>query len=168
MASTTSRALLKEQYVNLAKTLPERLQRFLARYPPGEILKPTQRGKPHTGYQMDSKNPFEAQRHPETGRLHNPVYSLRRQADLVKLAREHGVEELLPHTIKKTDVRLAKRVEFGWRGKGTGVGQKVKGHIHERQLAAKMDKRREAMLNMPALIREWKAVGRKNWTKWPK
>ncbi len=39
-------------------------------------------------------------KHAVTGRWHDPKYSLRRQAELVKLAREHGVEELLPFTIQ--------------------------------------------------------------------
>lgn len=56
---------------------------------------------------------------------------------LVKLAREHGVEELLPETNKGTEYQLAQRVEHGLRVKGTGVGQKVKGHIHERHMIAK-------------------------------
>lgn len=72
-----------------------------------------------------------------TGKWHDPKYSLRRQAELVKLAREHGVEELLPYTEKGTETRLAKRVEFGLRVKGTGLGEKVKGHKHERVLVAK-------------------------------
>jgi len=53
------------------------------------------------------------------------------------MAREHGVEELLPYTPKGTEERLRKRVEFGLRVKGTGVGQQVKGHAHERHLVAK-------------------------------
>lgn len=122
------------QYINLAKTLPARLQRFLARYPPSQILPAD---APKTGYQTDTVNPFYPKRHPETDRLHNPIYSARRQADLVKLARDYGVEELLPRSTKKTEVRLAHKVRHGWRGKGTGVGQKVKGHLHERQLATK-------------------------------
>jgi large subunit ribosomal protein L25 len=56
---------------------------------------------------------------------------------IVKLAREHGVEELLPETTKGTEYQLAQRVEHGLRVKGTGVGQKVKGHIHERHMIAK-------------------------------
>lgn len=56
---------------------------------------------------------------------------------LVKLAREHGVEELLPQTNKGTEYQLAQRVEHGLRVKGTGVGQRVKGHIHERHMIAK-------------------------------
>lgn len=78
------------------------------------------------------------------------------------------MEELLPPTPKGTLERLRKRVELGLRVKGTGVGQTVKGHKHERQMIAKMEKRREAMLAMPNLIREWKKVGKRNWTKFPK
>lgn len=67
-----------------------------------------------------------------TGRWHDPKFSLRRQADLVKLARAHGVEELLPHTVKGTEERLRRRQENGLRVKGTGVGQRVKGKESER------------------------------------
>jgi large subunit ribosomal protein L25 len=76
-------------------------------------------------------------KHPVTGKWHDPKYSLRRQAELVKLARDNGVEDLLPFTNKGTEERLRKRVELGLRVKGTGVGQKVKGHKHERQLGVK-------------------------------
>lgn len=55
----------------------------------------------------------------------------------MKLAREHGVEDLLPPTTKSPEAKLAHRVEYGLRVKGTGVGQQVKGHIYERQMAAK-------------------------------
>ena len=53
------------------------------------------------------------------------------------MARDHGVEELLPETDKDPDVKLAYRVEHGLRVKGTGVGQKVKGHIYERRMISK-------------------------------
>ena len=53
------------------------------------------------------------------------------------MARENGVEDLLPDTRKATEYQLAHRVEHGLRVKGTGVGQKVKGHIHERHMIAK-------------------------------
>lgn len=126
------------QYVTLAKTLPPKLQRFFARYPPTQILNPLPDGSlPSTGYQQDRPNPFLPKKFHPTGRIHNPVYSLRRQADLVKLARENGVEELLPYTPKKTEEQLKHRVKYGLRVKGTGVDQKVKGKIHERQLATK-------------------------------
>ncbi len=66
-----------------------------------------------TGYQHDTPNPFRPTKHAATGKWHDPIYSLRRQAELVKLAREHGVEELLPHTPKGTEAHLRKRVALG-------------------------------------------------------
>ena len=124
--------------VQLALALPTRLRTFLARYPPASILPAGTTPETHkTAYQEETPNPFMPLKHPVTGRWHDPKYSLRRQAELVKLAREHGVEELLPFTNKGTETRLSKRVELGLRVRGTGVGQKVKGHKHERQLAVK-------------------------------
>jgi len=134
MASTASR------YIQLARALPPRLQTFLARYPPAAIAAAdaaTGPAPPPTGYQQDTPNPFQATRHPATGRWHDPKYSLRRQAELVRLARAHGVEELLPPTPKKLDDSLRRRVELGLRVKGTGVGQRVKGHAHERHMIGK-------------------------------
>ncbi|CAK7219234.1 hypothetical protein SCUCBS95973_003750 [Sporothrix curviconia] len=153
------------QYIQLAKTLPPRLLQFFARYPPAAI-QATAAATP-TGYQQDAPNPFKSTRNPVTGQWHDPVFSLRRQAELVKMARDHGVADLMPASDKSPETKLRKRVEFGLRVKGTGVGQKVKGHLYERHLIAKMDERRNAMLNMPKLIREWKQVGRKNWERYP-
>lgn len=124
--------------IQLALALPARLRTFLARYPHPSILPAGADPATYkTAYQEETPNPFLPTKHPVTGRWHEPKYSLRRQAELVKMAREHGVEELLPYTPKGTEERLRKRVELGLRVKGTGVGQKVKGHKHERQLAAK-------------------------------
>ena len=133
MASNASR------YIQLARALPPRLQTFLARYPPAAILTPDAATGtlPRTGYQEDTPNPFAATKHPATGKWHDPKYSLRRQAELVTMARAHGVEELLPFTPKKTEESLRRRVELGLRVKGTGVGQRVKGHLHERQMIGK-------------------------------
>ncbi len=125
-------------YVQLAKALPPRLQVFLARYPAASILPDGATPETYkTAYQEETPNPFSGTKHPVTGNWHNPKYSLRRQAELVKLARDHGVEELLPFTPKATEERIRKRVELGLRVKGTGVGQKVKGHKYERQLDEK-------------------------------
>lgn len=129
MASTASR------YVELAKQLHPRLQRFLAKYPPNQILPKTTRE--NTIKDGATPNPFLPHKHPATGKWQEPEFSLRRQAELVKLAREAGIEELLPFTHKGTEERIRKRVEEGLQVKGTGVGQKVKGHLHERMLAAK-------------------------------
>ncbi|CRK13611.1 54S ribosomal protein L25 like [Verticillium longisporum] len=158
-----------QPYAQLAKALPARLQRFIARYPAPSILPAGATPETFkTGYQEASANPFSRQKHPVTGVWHEPVYSLRRQAELVKLAREHGVEELLPPTVKGSEYQLAHRVEHGLRVKGTGVGQKVKGHQHERMVMPRMERRRNAMLNMPDLMRQWKKVGKYRWKKFPK
>lgn len=132
------------QYIQLAKTLPPRLLQFLARYPPAAILPATtaaaaagEQSVSQTGYQQDTPNPFRSMKHPATGLWHDPVYSMRRQAELIKIAREHGLGELMPESEKSPEERLRRRVEHGVRVKGTGVGQKVKGHLHERHLVAK-------------------------------
>ena len=127
MASTNN-------FVQLAKSLPAPLQRFFARWPPAALVP---EGTAPTRYQQERANPFVFYKHPVTGKWQDPVYSYRRQAELVKLARENGVEELLPETTKGTEYQLAQRVEHGLRVKGTGVGQKVKGRVHERHMITK-------------------------------
>lgn len=169
-----------ESYVKLARSLPPRLLRFFSRYPPRPISVPET--IPSSNPSLDTStplipgrnseealtqrvlepsslpNPFKCHKHPATGKWHDPVFSLRRQADLVKLARTHGVEELLPFTVKGTNYRIQKRAELGLRVKGTGVEQKVKGHKWERMMRGKMAGRKEAMLAMPQMIHDWKMV----------
>ncbi|KAF2876653.1 hypothetical protein BDV95DRAFT_625833 [Massariosphaeria phaeospora] len=113
-------------------------------------------------------NPFLPRKNFVTGRWYGPVYGLRKQADLVKLAQKHDVVDLLPYTIKKPGEKEKRRVERGLAVKGTGVGQKVKGKKWERTLKGRLEERRKAMLNMPALIQEWKQKGHgRGWKKWP-
>lgn len=142
MAASVSR------YVELAKQLHPRLQRFLAKYPPSQILPKTTATNTIMG--GATPNPFLPHKHPITGKWHDPEYSLRRQAELVKLAREEGVEELLPFTSKGTEERIRHRVELGLRVRGTGIGQRVKGHRHERMLAPKYVA--SLMLNSPRIL----------------
>lgn len=130
----TEKMATPASYVQLAKSLPPPLQRFFARWPPAALVPADTKPTP---YQEERPNPFAFYRHPQTGRWQDPVYSQRRQAQLVQLARDHGVEHLLPETDRGTDAKLRHRVEHGLRVKGTGVGQSVKGHIHERQMIAK-------------------------------
>ena len=169
-----------ETYVKLAQSLPPRLIRFFTRYPPASVQRSsiattlttslsTSSSDPSTD-QVENTisteppkpartlNPFKPRKHPVTGSWHGPVFSLRQQADLVKLARNHGVEELLPHTVKKTEERLKRREQHGLRVRGTGEGQKVKGKAQERTLKARLDRRKQAMLQMPAMIQQWKEV----------
>ncbi|KAF7906227.1 hypothetical protein EAF00_000506 [Botryotinia globosa] len=181
------------QYVKLAQSLPPQLQKFFARYPPQAILpqvnavnttsdaatseavsKATLKteetlDQPTHPAITEATSPFRPHKHPVTGKWHDPVFSLRRQADLCKLARQHGVEELLPLSVKSTEEKLRKRMENGLRVKGTGVGQRVKGKESERTLKSRLEKRRKAMLEMPQMIQTWKERGHgRGWKKWPK
>jgi large subunit ribosomal protein L25 len=68
------------------------------------------------------------------------------------------VEALLPPGRKSTEYKEQRILEKGLRVKGTGEGQKVKGHKWERTMNATLEKRRKAMEEMPELIRQWKQV----------
>lgn len=183
---------LRQQHINLARTLPKRLLDFFRKYPPPALTQ----GLPSTSTSTSTaaapiasdagnatpasstastdpnvpsletpasdestyRNPFQPHKNFATGRWHSPAYGLRRQAELVKSAQEHGVVQLLPYTIKLPGERLRRRLEQGLRIKGTGVGQQVKGKIWERTMKGRLEKRKQAMLGMPAMIREWQKV----------
>ena len=178
---------MQSQHIKLARSLPPKLLRFFARYPPSTVSVShtvQHNAEPSTSSVTTSfntsssdsntisvetkvpsleissgyQNPFRSTKHPITGNWHDPVYSLRRQADIVKLARAHGIEELLPFTPKGTAERIRKREEYGLRVKGTGVGQRVKGKEWERTMKGRLARRKQAMLGMPKLIQEWKQV----------
>lgn len=171
--------MASQEYVRLAQSLPPRLLRFFARYPPPKPssapasssistalntsssnpnARQTEHTVSHSPPPLPHPNPFQSQKHPATGKWHNPVFSLRRQADLVKMARANGIEELLPYTTKGTEARIQRRMEQGLRVKGTGVGQRVKGKGWERTMKGRLEKRRQAMLGMPKLVQQWKQV----------
>jgi large subunit ribosomal protein L25 len=194
--------------INLAKTLPPRLLRFFTKFPPRNP--PTEPLPPSTESIINDSgkevqiavpnnrhvtcyppfadptfNPFLPWLNPTTNRWREPVFSLRKQADICKIARQYGVEELLPWSQKLLAVKRAKKELLGVRIKGTGEGQKVKGHKWERHMIATQEKRRKAMENMPKLIQEWKLVSYplvkfdshlirlqkghgRGWKKWPK
>ncbi|KAF1830014.1 hypothetical protein BDW02DRAFT_123588 [Decorospora gaudefroyi] len=123
---------------------------------------------PPEAHDLPYPNPFLPHKNFATGRWHSPAYGLRKQADLVKLASAHGVVDLLPWTIKKPGEKERRRVEKGLQVKGTGEGQRVKGKLWERTLKGRLEMRKQAMLNMPALIQEWKQKGHgRGWKKWP-
>ncbi|KAF2797805.1 hypothetical protein K505DRAFT_297676 [Melanomma pulvis-pyrius CBS 109.77] len=200
---------MSSHHITLAKSLPPRLIRFFAKYPPPALLpnKPAAISIPTTSPivasttsssnpnapalesatttttsdsttptavspavpELPYHNPFQPRKNFTTGKWWGPVYGLRKQADLVKLASKHGVVDLLPHTIKKPGEKEKRRIERGLRVKGTGVGERVKGKKWERTLKGRLEERKQAMLNMPALIQEWKQKGHgRGWKKWPK
>ncbi|KAK4940444.1 54S ribosomal protein L25, mitochondrial [Elasticomyces elasticus] len=114
-------------------------------------------------------NPFLPRKNFETGRWAGARIGLRRQAELVKMAKKLKIEELLPPGRKSTEFKQARLLDRGLRVKGTGEGQKVKGHKWERHIGANLEKRRTAMENMPELVQEWKRRGHgRGWKKYPK
>jgi large subunit ribosomal protein L25 len=159
-------------YVRLAESLPPRLLRFFTRYQPqrpatssitSSVSQSATQSNEISSVQCllepsSLPNPFKSQKNLVTGRWQEPIYSLRRQADLVKLARAHGVEELLPPTTKGTEARIQKRAVHGLQVKGTGVGQRVKGKGWERTQKGRLHRRKQAMLQMPQMIHDWKQV----------
>lgn len=103
-------------------------------------------------------NPFLPRKNFRNGKWIGPPIGLRRQAELVKLAIKYNVEALLPPGRKSTEYKEKRRAERGLAIKGTGVGQKVKGHKWERTMEARLEDRRKAMMEMPEMIRLWKQV----------
>lgn len=73
--------------------LPRKLQAFFTRYPPAPLR--AYADKPTLTTASDA-NPFMANTHPVTGKVHEPLYSMRRQSDLYKLAYKFGVADLIP------------------------------------------------------------------------
>jgi hypothetical protein len=130
-----------QHHIALARALPPRLLKFFSKHPPPNIIPAanTSLHDPDSTSLVHIKSeaapsPFKPHKFAITGKWHNPKFSLRRQAELVKLARQHGVEELLPHTVKGTAEKLKRREQNGLQVKGTGVGQKVKGKEWERTM----------------------------------
>lgn len=103
-------------------------------------------------------NPFLPRKNFRTGKWIGPRVGLRVQAELVKLAAKYDVEALLPPGRKSTEYKETRRAERGLAIKGTGIGQKVKGHKWERTMETRLDDRRKAMMEMPEVIRLWKQV----------
>ncbi|KAI9931109.1 hypothetical protein ASPWEDRAFT_166942 [Aspergillus wentii DTO 134E9] len=114
-------------------------------------------------------NPFLPRKNFGQKIWYSPTIGLRRQAELVKLAIKYDVEAMLPPGRKSTEFKEAKRAERGLQIKGTGIGQKVKGHKWERTMEARLEDRRKAMMEMPEMIRLWKQRGHgRGWKKWPR
>lgn len=103
-------------------------------------------------------NPFLPQPSPNGKKWRSPKYGLRQQADLIKMAKKYGVEQLLPTSRKSTIFKETRLAERGLAIKGTGIGQKVKGHKWERTMETRLEERKKAMMEMPELIRQWKQV----------
>ncbi|USW57591.1 Putative 54S ribosomal protein L25 [Septoria linicola] len=176
-----------ESHIRLAQQLPPRLLHFFKKYPPStmsttsssdpnvvaavtESLSQTSMTDSSAGL-TDKKthNPFLPFKNPRTGAYHGPAYSLRRQADLYKLAKSCGVLALMPIAPKHPEIKEQNRIERGLRVQGTGEGKRVKGKMWERTMRSKLEERRKAMEGMNAMVVQWKERGHgRGWKKWPK
>ena len=126
------------------KKLPQKLHNFFIKFPPVPFLEYASR--PSTIH--DPKmNPFLPNRNPETGRWQGPRYSLRRSADLFKMARKFGIESLLP-PIPHKKFYEDKYINKNWM-KGILSPKK---HKWERVLPEKLQEREEAIEKMDETI----------------
>ncbi|EDO16274.1 hypothetical protein Kpol_1053p10 [Vanderwaltozyma polyspora DSM 70294] len=128
--------------------LPSSLKTFFNKYPPS-IKYAT---KPVSTYDVVA-NPFLPNKHPVTGRYHEPKYSKRRMSDLYKMAHSYGIQEFLPPMNKKFFEEKYDKKTF-MRGVLT-----PKGHKHEFARQSKLAKMEVAIKNADKYILDVK--GRK-------
>jgi large subunit ribosomal protein L25 len=81
------------------------------------------------------QNPFKPSRDPRTGKFHAPRYSLRRQADIIKLALRFGVADLLPPSAKMHKLLNGKTRPMAGtlRPKGTLEERNRKSYVEKKQ-----------------------------------
>ncbi|AOW04506.1 hypothetical protein B0I72DRAFT_152386 [Yarrowia lipolytica] len=138
---------------NFAK-LPQKLQDFFQRFPPQPFVNYSAK----KGFKdAPNANPFLPNKSRVTNKTHKPLYSLRRQSDLYKLAHKHGVHELLPpmeKTFFETRHEQAKPL----------IGEMVwKKHIREKTKESRKEKIAKALETMDEKIAE--AKGKKHWER---
>lgn len=93
-------------------------------------------------------NPFLPNKNPESNRWHGSKYSLRRSADLFKLAYKFGVHDLLPPLPKKF-------YEDKYNNKNWMRGVlRHKQRKWERTIDEKLEERRQAINDMDKIISE--------------
>ncbi|CAI5756307.1 unnamed protein product [Candida verbasci] len=89
--------------------LPQKLHNFFIKYPP----RPFQQYKSSPSVTNDpTLNPFFPNKNLETGNWQQPKYSRRRSADLFKLAKKFGLQDLLPPTPRKFHEEKYNNVKF--------------------------------------------------------
>jgi len=103
------------------------------------------------------QNPFKPSRDPRSGKFHAPKYSLRRQADLIKLALRFGVADLLPPSQKmNTLLNGRKRPMMGTiRPKGTYEERTRGTYVEKKQKAIEESLRVVAMRKMVFLPKKY-------------
>lgn len=124
--------------------LPQKLHNFFIKYPPRPFAQYTD--KPST-IQDPHLNPFLPNKNTETGRWHGAKFSLRRSADLFKMARKFGIQDLLP-PIPHRKFYEDKYYNKNWM---RGILQQKK-QKWERELPEKLAAREKALASMDDMI----------------
>lgn len=123
--------------------LPQKLHKFFIKHPPRPFAEYATKSSVITDPQ---RNPFLPNKNPETSRWHEPKFSLRRQADLYKMAYKFGIADLLPPMRRK--FYAEKYNDKKWM---RGV-LNPKSQRWERELPEKLEARKEAIANMDDII----------------
>ncbi|KAK6461326.1 mitochondrial ribosomal protein MRPL25 [Scheffersomyces coipomensis] len=123
--------------------LPQKLHNFFIKFPPRPYaeysVKPSVITDPHL-------NPFLPNKNPESGKWQGPKFSLRRSADLFKMAKKFGIQDLLPPLPRK--FYEEKYNDKNWM-RGVLSQKKRK---WEREFEDKLEVRKEAIANMDDII----------------
>ncbi|KAI3406984.1 MRPL25 [Candida oxycetoniae] len=123
--------------------LPQKLHNFFIKYPPRPFAE-YKTGPSTTNDPL--KNPFFPNKNLETGKWYNSLYSRRRSADLFKLAKKFGIQDLLPQTPRKFH-------EEKYNNKVWMQGMiKPAGRTNPAEIEEKLKKREEAIKNMDKII----------------
>ncbi|KAF3988353.1 hypothetical protein FT663_02387 [Candidozyma haemuli var. vulneris] len=137
--------------------LPQKLHNFFIKFPPRPFAQYAEKPSTIKDPQM---NPFLPNKNPETGRWHGAKYSLRRSADLIKMAKKFGIQDLLP-PIPHKRFHEDKYNNKNWM---RGI-LKQKGQKWERDLPEKLEARKKAIADMDKIILEARPTYRKRIAK---
>ncbi|KAK9460617.1 mitochondrial 54S ribosomal protein mL59 [Lipomyces oligophaga] len=130
-------------YLSVFDTLPRPLSNFFKRYPPRQIQKYSSKIVP---VDDPTQNPFLPTFNPATNAYRDPVYSLRRQSDLYKMALKFDIQDMLP-PIQKRFGEEKKRLKPIMRGV-----KYPKGTVAMRTRQDRIEKREKAIANMDEII----------------
>ncbi|GMG30094.1 unnamed protein product [Ambrosiozyma monospora] len=129
------------------KKLPTKLQNFFTRYPPAPFK---QYATKPTLTTAEDANPFLPNIHPVTNKLQEPIYSLRRQSDLFKLAYKFGIADLMP-SLRNNKKFFQEKYDSKPVLRGV---LRPKGHKWERTYAARKQKVADALAKVDDVLIE--------------
>jgi large subunit ribosomal protein L25 len=117
-------------------------------------------GKLRSRVFLPFQNPFSASRNARTGKYHPAKLSLRRQADIIKLAMRFGVEKLLPPSAKQRKLTSGKSkpMRGTMRPKGSRESRNRAEYVENKQKALEESLRVVAMRKTVSHLLNWVAA----------